>query len=178
MKDGKFRIVELTGDKAPCSFGNNIFINPEKYDWETYSQILLHEMVHIQQRHSFDILLAELVLVLQWFNPFAWFYRTEVESNLEFLTDDAVLEHKEVERSSYQMSLLKVSAPHLSLGITTNYNQSLLKKRILMMNAKKSNIHIGVGSIFPWCPCLGILACVLNDLAADSQAAKVRGAYP
>ncbi len=171
IRDGKFRIIELSGDKAPCSFGNNIFINPEKYDWETYSQILLHEKIHIQQRHSFDILIAELVLVLQWFNPFAWLYRTEVESNLEFLTDDAVLEHKEVERSSYQMSLLKVSAPHLSLGITTNYNQSLLKKRILMMNAKKSNIHI-MWKYFFLVPLLGILACALNDPAAYSQAAK------
>ena len=171
IRDGKFRIVELSGDKAPCSFGNNIFINPEKYDWETYSQILLHEKIHIEQRHSLDILMAELVLVLQWFNPFAWLYRTELESNLEFLTDDAVLEHKEVERSSYQLSLLKVSAPHLSLGITTNYNQSLLKKRILMMNAKKSNIHI-MWKYFFLVPLLGILACALNDPAAYSQVAK------
>ncbi|WP_278021317.1 hypothetical protein [Flavobacterium ginsengisoli] len=41
IRDGKFRIVEITGDKAPCSFANNIFINPEKYEWETYNQILL-----------------------------------------------------------------------------------------------------------------------------------------
>jgi len=168
IRDGKFRIVELTGDKAPCSFGNNIFINPEKYDWETYSQILLHEKVHIEQRHSFDILVAELMLVLQWFNPFAWLYRKEVENNLEFLTDDAVLEHQDVERSSYQMSLLKVSAPHLSLGITTNYNQSLLKRRILMMNAKKSNIHI-MWKYFFLVPLLGILACALNSPAAYSE---------
>jgi len=165
--DGKFRIVELTGDKAPCSFGNNIFINPEKYDWETYSQILLHEKVHVEQRHSFDILFAELMLVLQWFNPFAWLYRSEVENNLEFLTDDAVLGHEEVERSSYQMSLLKVSAPHLSLGITTNYNQSLLKRRIIMMNTKRSNIHI-MWKYFFLVPLLGILACALNSPAAYS----------
>jgi len=165
IQDGKFRIVELTGDKAPCSFGNNIFINPEKYDWETYSQILLHEKVHIQQRHSLDIIIAELVLVLQWFNPFAWLYRTEVENNLEFLTDDAVLEHKEVEKSSYQLSLLKVSAPHLSLGITTNYNQSLLKRRIVMMNSKKSNIHI-MWKYFFLVPLFGGLACALNSPAA------------
>ncbi len=173
IKDGRYRIVELTGDKAPCSFGNNIFINPEKYDWDTYSQILLHEKIHIQQRHSFDIILAELVLVLQWFNPFAWIYRTELENNLEFLTDDAVLGHKEVERESYQMSLLKVSAPHLSLGITTNYNQSLLKKRILMMNSKKSNIHI-MWKYFFLVPLLGILACALNNPMAYSQTAKVK----
>ena len=177
IRDGKFRIIELSGEKAPCSFGNNIFINPEKYDWETYSQILLHEKVHIQQRHSLDIIMAELVLVLQWFNPFAWLYRTEVENNLEFLTDDAVLEHKEVERASYQLSLLKVSAPHLSLGITTNYNQSLLKKRIVMMNAKKSNIHI-MWKYFFLVPLLGILACALNNPAAYSQIAKARAKTP
>jgi hypothetical protein len=168
IRDGKFRIIELKGDKAPCSFGNNIFINPEKYDWGTYSQILLHEKIHIQQGHSFDILMAELVLVLQWFNPFAWLYRTELENNLEFLTDDAVLEHKEIERTSYQMSLLKVSAPHLSLGITTNYNQSLLKRRIVMMNAKKSNLHT-MWKYFFLVPLLGVLACALNDPAAYSH---------
>jgi len=168
IRDGKFRIIELTGDKAPCSFGNNVFINPEKYDWDTYSQILLHEKIHIQQGHSFDILVAELVLVLQWFNPFAWLYRTELESDLEFLTDDAILEHNEIERSSYQMSLLKVSAPHLSLGITTNYNQSLLKRRIVMMNAKRSNIHI-MWKYFFLVPLLGVLACALNDPAAFSK---------
>jgi len=173
IRDGRFRIIELSGDKAPCSFGNNIFINPEKYDWDTYSQILLHEKIHIQQGHSFDILIAELVLVLQWFNPFAWLYRSEVENNLEFLTDDAVLEHKEVERASYQLSLLKVSAPHLSLGITTNYNQSLLKRRIVMMNAKKSNIHI-MWKYFFLVPLLGILACALNDPAAYSQVTKAK----
>lgn len=173
IRDGKFRIIELSGDKAPCSFGNNIFINPEKYDWETYSQILLHEKIHIQQGHSLDILIAELVLVLQWFNPFAWLYRTELENNLEFLTDDAVLGHKEIERESYQMSLLKVSAPHLSLGITTNYNQSLLKKRIVMMNSKKSNIHI-MWKYFFLVPLLGILACALNNPMAYSQVTKAK----
>jgi len=53
-----------------------------------------------------------------------------LENNLEFLTDEAVLDHNPVEKSSYQMSLLKVSAPHLALSVTTNYNQSLPKKTI------------------------------------------------
>jgi len=164
IKDGKFRIIEVKGDKAPCSFGNNIFINPEKYEWDTYNQILIHEKVHIQQGHSFDILLAELVLVFQWFNPFAWLYRGELENNLEFLTDEAVLHENEVEKSSYQISLLKVSAPHLALSVTTNYNQSLLKKRIVMMNAKKSNIHT-MWKYFILVPIMGGLACALNQTA-------------
>lgn len=163
--DGPFRIVEINGDKAPCSFGNNIFINPEKYDWDTYNQILTHEKVHIRQGHSLDILIAELVLIFQWFNPFAWLYRKEVESNLEFLTDDHMVQREEVEKSSYQMSLLKVSTPHFPLSLTTNYNQSLLKKRIAMMNTKKSNVHTAWKYFF-LLPLLVLFAALLNEPTA------------
>lgn len=166
--DGKFRIVEVSGDKAPCSFGNNIFINPEKYEWETYNQILQHEKVHIRQGHSFDILLAEIVLIFQWFNPFAWLYRKEVENNLEFLTDDQMVQHEKVEASVYQLSLLKVSAPHFPLSLTTNYNQSLLKKRIAMMNTKKSNMHTAWKYFF-LLPVLVLFACLLNEPVAYAQ---------
>lgn len=141
IQDGRFRIVELSGEQAPCSFANNIFINPDKYDWDTYSQIILHEKIHIQQGHSYDIILAELALVFQWFNPFAWFYRKAMEDNLEFLTDNELLAHSDIEPTSYQMSLVKVSAPNFPASLTTNYNQSILKKRLLMMNSKKSNIN-------------------------------------
>ncbi len=141
IQDGRFRIVELSGEQAPCSFANNIFINPDKYDWDTYSQIILHEKIHIQQGHSYDIILAELALIFQWFNPFAWFYRKAMEDNLEFLTDNELLAHSDIEPTSYQMSLVKVSAPNFPASLTTNYNQSILKKRLLMMNSKKSNIN-------------------------------------
>ena len=56
--DGPYRIVEVSGDKAPCSFGNNIFINPEKYEWEIYNQILLHEKIHIREKHTVAIVIA------------------------------------------------------------------------------------------------------------------------
>ncbi|HXB08077.1 MAG TPA: M56 family metallopeptidase [Puia sp.] len=161
IRDGRFRIVEINGNRAPCSFGNTIFINPALYDWETYNQILIHEKVHVSGRHTLDILLAETALVWQWFNPFAWLYRREVENNLEFLTDASVLEHLEVERSAYQLSLLRVSAPHLPFSITNNYNQSLLKRRIVMMNSKRSSTHT-VWKYFFLIPLLTGLVCALN----------------
>ncbi len=168
IRDGKYRIVEVSGDKAPCSFGNNIFINPEKYDWDTYNQILLHEKIHIEQRHTLDIMVAELVLIFQWFNPFAWAYRREMESNLEFLTDDQLMQHNQVEKKSYQLSLMKVSAPHFPLSLTTNYNQSILKKRIAMMNSKRSNLHTAWKYFF-LVPVLAFLACLLNEPSAKAQ---------
>lgn len=168
IKDGRFTIVELPGDKAPCSFGNLIFINPEKYDWDTYNQILLHEKLHIEHKHSLDILLAEIVLIFQWFNPFAWLYRKELENNLEFLTDDLMLTKGKVDRTSYQMNLLKVSAPHFPLSLTTNYNQSLLKKRIIMMTVKKSSINTTWKYLF-LLPVLVISVCLLNKPVASAQ---------
>jgi hypothetical protein len=62
-----YRIVEVSGDKAPCSFANTIFINPEKYDWQTYEQILMHEKVHVQKGQTLELLLAEVILVFQWY---------------------------------------------------------------------------------------------------------------
>jgi len=168
IKDGRFRIVEVTGDKAPCSFGNNIFINPEKYDWVTYNQVLLHEKIHIEQKHTLDLLFAEIVLIFQWFNPFAWLWRKELESNLEFFTDNRLLQHDAVEKESYQMSLLKVAAPHFPLSLTTNYNQSLLKKRLLMMNAKKSNVHT-IWKYFFLLPLMVLFVCLFNEPVAQSQ---------
>ena len=172
--DGKYRIVEVSGDKAPCSFGNNIFINPEKYDWDTYNQILLHEKIHIEQRHTIDIVIAEVVLIFQWFNPFAWVYRREIESNLEFLTDDQLMQLNKVEKKTYQLSLMKVSAPHFPLSLTTNYNQSILKKRIAMMNSKRSNLHT-MWKYFFLLPVLAFLACLLNEPVAKGQGAKGKG---
>ena len=176
--DGKYRIVEMEGEHAPCSFLNNIFINPSRYDWNTYSQILLHEKVHVSEKHSLDILFAEIMLIFQWFNPFAWMYRKEMENNLEFLTDKTVLEKGEMEMSSYQMSLLKVSATHLPLSLTSNYNQSLLKKRIAMMNAKKSNLNTSWKYFF-LLPMFAFFACLLNQpMAQDKNSNKNTATKP
>lgn len=176
--DGPYRIIEVRGDKAPCSFANYIFINPEKYDWDTFNQILLHEKVHIREKHTLDLLIAEVALIFQWFNPFAWTYRREVESNLEFLTDDELIKKENVDRQHYQQSLVNVSAPHLPLTLTTNYNQSILKKRIAMMNKKRSSLHT-VWKYFFLLPVFALLACFLNEPAARAQdntnAAKNRG---
>ncbi|TPG45215.1 M56 family metallopeptidase [Flavobacterium pectinovorum] len=175
IQDGKFRIIEITDDKAPCSFANNIFINPEKYEWEIYNQILLHEKIHIEQKHTIDLLLAEMVLIFQWFNPFAWQWRKALEINLEFLTDDQMLQQETVEKESYQFSLLKVAAPQFPLSLTTNYNQSLLKKRIIMMNSKKSNVHT-TWKYFFLLPILVLFACLFNQPAAQSQNLKTLNA--
>jgi len=171
IRDGSYRIVTSAGMQGPCSFGNIIFIHPDQYDPETYQQILLHEKIHAGGWHTMDILLAELGIIFQWFNPFIWLFSREMENNLEFLTDRNVLRHPGVERTAYQLSLVKVAVPDMSLNITSNYNQSLLKRRIIMMNAQNSARHTAWKYFF-LLPLFIFLANVLNRPAALAQRSK------
>lgn len=139
VKTGKYSIVELVKEQEPYSFMNTIFINPQSYDQETYDQIIEHEKLHIDQAHFIDKLLAEFLVILFWFNPLVWMLRSSIGKNLEFLTDQTLLK-KGMEKESYQMSLLKVSVSTKPFNLTTSYNNSFLKNRIIMMNSKKSSI--------------------------------------
>ncbi|WP_116107307.1 M56 family metallopeptidase [Lewinella sp. IMCC34191] len=138
VRVGELTIVELGEDHAPFSFWDRVFLNPAGYDAQTYDRIIEHERVHVRQRHSIDLVLAELLIVVQWFNPFAWLYRRAVENNLEYLTDAEVLRRGD-DPVGYQLSLLRVAVPHHARGLVTNYNQHFLEKRITMMQSKRSS---------------------------------------
>ncbi len=139
IEDGPAIILNTPAPTEPCSFFNYIFIHPASYDSATYEQILEHEKIHIRKRHSLDLLLSEITIVLLWFNPMVWLYRKQVEKNLEYQTDAILLDCPTVASEEYQMKLLEIATQRRPLALVSNYNQSLIKKRILMMNRKKSN---------------------------------------
>ena len=132
-------LVNIHGAIDPCSFFRYIFINPASYDYATYEQIIAHEKIHVRKRHTIDLLLSELAIVLLWFNPFVWLLRREVEKNIEYQTDNLLIKTNTAKKEDYQMNLLRIASHTRTVAITTNYNQSLIKQRILKMNAKKSN---------------------------------------
>jgi ankyrin repeat protein/beta-lactamase regulating signal transducer with metallopeptidase domain len=141
IRDGKAIIINSDRISEPCSFFSFIFIDAKKHEYQEYEQILVHEKVHVSQLHSIDLLLAELAIIIFWFNPIVWLFRKEIEKNLEYLTDDFVLRTSDIPPQEYQMNLLHIATIQKPLSITSNYNQSLIKKRIIMMNTKKSNPH-------------------------------------
>ncbi|MEL6926248.1 MAG: M56 family metallopeptidase, partial [Bacteroidota bacterium] len=142
IEDLDCTIVNIAKPTEPCSFFNYVFIHPDSYDFETYEQIVAHEKIHVQQWHSIDLLVAELLIIALWFNPFAWIFRKEIEKNIEYQTDDLLMHNSAPEqKKGYQMNLLKIATYNKPLAITTNYNQSLLRQRILKMNDKKSNAY-------------------------------------
>ncbi|HVU93878.1 MAG TPA: M56 family metallopeptidase [Puia sp.] len=139
--DGGVRIYRVDRPITPFSFGNAIFINPRLHTEKEWEEIILHEYVHIRQRHTLDILLAEAVCILNWYNPFAWALRFSIRQNLEFIADRQVLDCG-MDKKEYQYHLLTVMGhPRYRLG--NNFNFSSLKRRIIMMNKIRSaRLHL------------------------------------
>lgn len=161
-------LINMQGDIDPCSFFHYIFINPAGYDYETYEHILAHEQIHVRQWHTLDLLLSEIAVIALWFNPFVWMLRKEVEKNIEYQTDDLMVRKNAAARESYQLNLVKIATYTYPLTITTNYNQSLIKNRILKMNAKKSNRYSYLKYAF-LLPTLFGLSLLLNEPARGND---------
>lgn len=136
------RIKCMKDKSGPFSFFNWIFLNPDNVKEEEMSEILTHEMAHVRQRHSIDVIISELVNICCWINPFAWLMKREVRLNLEFLADRKVMDAGFTTKS-YQYHLLGLTYSH-KYGLSNNFNFSHLKQRIIMMNKKKTN---GAGHI-------------------------------
>jgi hypothetical protein len=132
-----FKIIDTTANVSPFSFFNTIVYNSGLYSDSELSNILEHEKVHSSQVHSLDVLLARLYCIAFWFNPFVWIYKKAMLQNLEFIADsEAVKRISDVK--TYQFTLLKITAHDGCVAITNQFYQSLIKKRIVMLNTNQS----------------------------------------
>ena len=136
ISDEGMRIYQVDEKIIPFSFGNSIFINRNLHSENELQEIILHEFVHVKQRHSADIIWSEILCLFNWYNPFVWLIRKSIRQNLEFIADNKVLENG-VDRKRYQYLLLKVIGNN-HFSIAPKFNFSSLKKRIAMMNKIKS----------------------------------------
>jgi hypothetical protein len=134
-KDGK--IILSAGYSSPFSFFGYIFINPELTGGR-FREIINHEMAHIRQKHWIDLVLAELLCMLQWFNPVAWIYKNFIRQNHEYLADREAL-RKSADPAFYKATLLNQLFGSVVIPLTNPFIESLSKKRFDMM--KKTKIH-------------------------------------
>jgi TonB family protein len=130
-------IVFVDRGYSPFSFFNLIFIRKEYYIDGKLTPVLAHEKIHIQQYHTLDLLLIEAAIILQWFNPFAWFLGRSIKSIHEFLADEGVLK-KGFLKSDYQTLILNETMGLQVNNLTNNFNVSLIKNRITMMTKARS----------------------------------------
>lgn len=141
LSDEGIRLYEVDQPIIPFSFGGAVFICPAQHDENELKEIIRHEMVHVREHHSMDILFSEILVALNWFNPFAWLIRQAIRQNLEFIADRKVLAHG-LDRAQYQRLLLKVIGQQ-QFSLASHLNFSALKNRIMMMNKLHSaRVHL------------------------------------
>ncbi|MDM1402514.1 hypothetical protein HX039_00120 [Myroides marinus] len=109
-------------------------------DYETMDQVdvvLAHEQVHVQQRHSIDLIIIETLKHLFWFNPALYFLQREINLNLEYIVDEEITRHADT--YTYQRALVLYETNKLDcVPIVNTFGTSDLKKRIIMLNNPKS----------------------------------------
>lgn len=157
---GSFKFIILDGDYPTFSFFNFVFINSALYNNKEESQkIIEHESVHSLQKHTLDILLSEVLIILQWFNPIAYLIRKSIKDNHEFLADKGIIKN-EYDIPDYKLLLLRNSTKIRTGSITHNFSYSLIKKRFKMMEKKDSKIKFILGMmILPIAFSLAFFAC-------------------
>lgn len=130
---------------APFSWWRYVVMSREDYD-ESGDVVLLHELRHLCGHHWVDLLFAQLVVVLQWFNPAAWLMREELKTVHEYQADEAVM-RSGADVRQYQMLLIKKAVGARFPSLANSLNHSKLQKRITMMYQSKSRTAGKLGSL-------------------------------
>ena len=178
-----FRMLHLIRDSRIVSRENGITIiahrkNIAPFSWmkfvlisetdllENGTEILVHEVAHIRKRHSIDLLVADICIFFQWFNPASWLLKQELQNIHEYEADECVI-NQGIDAKKYQLLLIKKAVGTRLYSMANSFNHSSLKKRITMMLKEKSS---------PWARLDEISAVKVNDLTAIVKAEEVKSA--
>ena len=137
LGDGITLFVHDDKEVAPFSWMKNIAVSETDLA-ESREAVLTHERAHIHNRHSWDLLLGEVCVFFQWFNPAAWLLKQELQTIHEYEADEWVIENG-IDAKTYQLLIIKKAVGARLYSIANSFNHSSLKKRITMMIKKKSN---------------------------------------
>ena len=132
------QLINITKkDVHPFSFFNKIVLSEKTLSSPDLEMIVSHEKIHVHEKHTFDILFAELLFLFQWFNPFAWLIKGAIRDNLEYKTDDEIA--KKYNPQKYQLAMVALADKKEVAPFLTALNGSQLKNRIIMMKKKTEN---------------------------------------
>jgi len=139
------KVVVSSNQLPPFSFFPYVVIPADDLTNGNYNDILDHEFAHLRQGHTFDLLLSELIIAFQWFNPFVWLIKRSVVLNHEYLADQVSLfNNKSVKEYQYRLLNFQSGLKHISLA--HNFN-SLIKNRIIMINKKPTRKYATLKNI-------------------------------
>lgn len=133
-----YQLVLRKGIIVPHSFLNRIFVSRADHEENLIPKAVLdHEKAHLDQKHSFDILLIEALIVLFWFNPLFYLYRYSVKLNHEFLADRCVIQQG-INTLAYQELILRHATTNYEQSIANTFHFPIIKKRFNIMKTKTS----------------------------------------
>ena len=135
-----FAFIEVDEAVSPFSFFKTIVYNPTLFQAEELDNIIKHEKIHAKQNHSVDVLMTRIYCILFWWNPLVWMYKKAIIQNLEFIADNEALALAN-DKKTYLLTLLKITTAERHVAITNHFYQSLIKKRIVMLNKNQSKKH-------------------------------------
>ena len=145
IQDGITLIIH-NKNRAPFSWMNYIVISNKDYT-ESGEEIIIHELAHTSNYHSFDLLLAEAVKIIHWFNPAAYLLKRELQNIHEYQADEAVI-NQGIDATKYQLLLIKKAVGDRLYSMSNSFNQSKLKNRITMITKKKSQKRAALKALF------------------------------
>ena len=150
---GRLLMLLRSGEKEKVENGMTLVIHQQKispFSWMKYiviskvdleedgREILIHEAAHVRNRHSVDLLIADICIFFQWFNPASWLLKQELQNIHEYEADESVI-REGVNARQYQLLLIKKAVGTRLYSMANSFNHSKLKKRITMMLKEKSN---------------------------------------
>lgn len=150
VRKHNYYLVETDKVHLPFSFLDYMFwSNKIEFNKEDHEKILRHELCHIKEKHSIDVMVTELLCIFLWCSPFVFLYKKALKNIHEYLADEAVL--KDTPTTKYGQLLLKQSQSGLQIAQANNFIHSQLKKRIIMMTKTKSQRYslLKYTAIFP-----------------------------
>ncbi len=164
------RLKVHSDDYKPFSWFGWISIS-EKDIADGGHEILTHEYAHVKNRHSWDILFIDLLIIVQWFNPMVWVAKRMIKDIHEYEADSAVLAAG-VDAKQYQLLIIKKAVGARLYSIANSFNHSLTKKRITMMCKEKSSLWSCTKALYIL-PLAVVAACTFSSPKSDEPSAKV-----
>lgn len=168
------KLVLLEEKTLPHTFWNSIFINETDYlNRKIEAELYTHELIHVTQKHTLDVLFIEILKTLFWFNPIFIFYKKAIQLNHEFLADEKVVSaHDDV--PFYQNLLLSKANENQTFYLASNLNYSVAKKRLIMMTktVSKTKILLYKIALLPLFSGLIFFICVESIAQEESVSSK------
>ena len=164
IKNNQFpKVIISSRQHPPFSFFPYAIIPEKELETDVYQDILNHEFAHIRQGHTFDLLLSELYIAFQWFNPIVWLLKNSMILNHEYLADQVSMTNRCSKEYQYRLLNFKSKIKNLSLAHTFNNS---IKNRIIMINKKPTLKY------FAWKNVIALLIIIISVFSFSTSKFK------